>query len=256
MNAITRPATPEELDAASDLIITRAELERVSASRQTERARQQRRRFWERTGCAVVIGGLLAANLSQWAFMWVRPPQTVPTPIFVYTRDDGTVTNYAAWDSLPASVRNESTVNVVWQYVMQRESWNPGNARYAWEVVSALSSPRLRDQFQTWYRRENAESPAARYKDGTAISVEYQQWDARCSTSSCPDGPDTYLIWFKRLETPPGGQPIDRGVWRSTVHIRRNVPIPTDRLWQRWTFNAPQIQVDDYAGPERQGVTR
>jgi hypothetical protein len=33
------------------------------------------------------------------------------------------------------------------------------------------------------------------------------------------------------------------------------VPLPNDRQWQRWTFNAPLIQVTGYPGPQREGVT-
>ena len=41
-----------------------------------------------------------------------------------------------------------------------------------------------------------------------------------------------------------------------TVRIVRNVPLPKDRIWQRWTFNAPLIQVVEYPGAQREGVTR
>ena len=32
--------------------------------------------------------------------------------------------------------------------------------------------------------------------------------------------------------------------------------LPKDRIWQRWTFNAPLIQVVEYPGAQREGVTR
>ena len=254
MNAMTPFGSREDHEAAGDLVLSRAELARLDAQRQRERARQERRRWWVATGLGAVIMAQAAVNLGLLGFIWVRPPQSVPTPIVVYQRDDGTVTNYASWESLPDRVRTDTVVNIVWSYVQQRESWSAGNAPYAYQMVSALSSPRIRDAFQAEYKDEKT-GPAVRYKDGTTVGIEYRNWEARCSTSSCPDGPDSYLIRFRRIETPPGGLPVDRGPYWAAVKIRRNVPIPTDRIWQRWTFNAAQIQVTDYAA-EREGVTR
>jgi hypothetical protein len=37
---------------------------------------------------------------------------------------------------------------------------------------------------------------------------------------------------------------------------RANVLLPKGRIWQRWTFNAPLIQVVKYPGAQREGVTR
>ncbi|MBB5696053.1 VirB8/TrbF family protein [Muricoccus pecuniae] len=251
-----REATPQEVMDAADIIIPASELSRAIKDRQDDQARRRRGEWWRQTGKNVTIGLQWAAIFGLGAFIWVRPPQTDPVPVIVYQRPDGTVTNYAQWDALPAQVRRDSTVNVVWTYVQQRESWNDGNAGWAWQVVSALSSPPLRDQFQAWYRRENPESPARRYRDGTTVEAQYVNWGVVCPIEGCTGDPDTYRIWFKRVETPAGGQPIDRGTYASTVRIRRNVPIPQDRIWQRWTFNAPQIQVVDYAGPQRDGVTQ
>ncbi len=251
-----RIATADETMQAADILIPAGELDRAVADRRREEARRRRGEAWRNTGKTVTIGLQWVAIFGLGAFIWVRPPQTAPVPIIVYQRPDGTVTNYAEWDSLPAQVRRDSTVNVVWSYVQQRESWNEGNAGWAWQVVSALSSPPLRDQFQAWYRKENPDSPARRYRDGTTVEAQYINWGPVCPMEGCTGDPDAYRIWFKRVETPPGGQPIERGTYAATVRIRRNVPIPQDRVWQRWTFNAPQIQVVDYTGPQRDGVTQ
>ncbi|WP_426960342.1 VirB8/TrbF family protein [Muricoccus radiodurans] len=248
-------ASAEQVLHAADIVIPAGELDRALADRRREEARRRRREAWRGTGRSATIVAQWGVIFALMAFIWVRPPQTAPVPIIVYQRPDGTVTNHAEWDSLPAQVRRDSTVNVVWTYVQQRESWNEGNAGWAWQVVSALSSPALRDQFQAWYRRENPDSPARRYRDGTTIEAQYVNWGPVCPIEGCRGDPDAYRIWFKRVETPPGGQPIDRGTYAATVRVLRNVPIPQDRIWQRWTFNAPQIQVIDYTGPQREGVT-
>ena len=59
-----------------------------------------------------------------------------------------------------------------------------------------------------------------------------------------------------RVETLPNGTSKPPVRFAVTVRIVRNVPLPKDRIWQRWTFNAPLIQVVEYPGAQREGVTR
>jgi hypothetical protein len=72
----------------------------------------------------------------------------------------------------------------------------------------------------------------------------------------CKGAPPAYRIWFDRVETSPAGTSKPPVRYAVTVRIVRNVPLPKDRLWQRWTFNAPLIQVVEYPGAQREGVTR
>lgn len=239
----------------ADIVIPAHELERITSERAAEYARIQRREQWRNTGKNMTILAQWGVIGSLMAFIAIRPPQTDPVPIVVYQREDGTFTNYARWESLPASVQNDTTVNVVINYVMQRESWSEGNADHAWMVVSALSAPGVRDQFQAWYR-ESPEGPARTYRDGTTVKTELVNWAQVCPEAGCSGPPDAYRIWFSRVVTPPRAQPGPPTTYAVTVRIKRNVPIPTDRLWQRWWFNAPQIQVVEYPGPQRDGVTR
>ena len=257
MNAIgARLPAPAEAEAMADIVISAPELDRITRERAAEYARLRRRERWRNTGKNATILAQWGVIAGLMAFIAVRPPQTEPVPIIVYQREDGTFTNYARWETLPRQVREDTTVNVVWNYVQQRESWSEGNADWAWTVVSAMSSTPVRDAFQAWFRADNPESPARRYRDGTTVQVRYLNWDRVCPEGGCQGPPDAYRIWFERLETPPRGQPAAKGTYAVTVRIRRNVPIPTDRMWQRWTFNAPQIQVVEYLGPMREGVTR
>ena len=72
----------------------------------------------------------------------------------------------------------------------------------------------------------------------------------------CKGASPAYRIWFDRVETAADGKSTPPVRYAATVAIKRNVEIPQDRVWQRWTFNAPQIQVIEYAGAQREGVTR
>lgn len=72
----------------------------------------------------------------------------------------------------------------------------------------------------------------------------------------CKGASPAYRIWFDRVETLPSGTSKPPVRYAVTVGIVRNVPLPKDRVWQRWTFNARLIQVVEYPSPQREGVTR
>ncbi len=257
MNSISKLAElgihPDDL---SDLVISRAELEQVTAERRLERARLKRRQRWQMGGLIMALNAMCLMVLGQQLFIWVRPPQTTPEPIWIYQRDGGTVTNYAKWDALPDRVKNDDVVSVITTYVQLRESWSEGNAGYVWRTVSALSSPSVRAQFQFAYARDNPDSPARQYKDGTTVEARYANWTPACPVGGCSGPPDAYRVWFDRYETAPGHEPQNTGRYAVTVRIKRNVPLPSDRLWERWTINAPLIQVVEYPTPQKEGVSR
>jgi hypothetical protein len=244
------------MNDVEDLFISREELDRITRDRRAELARQVRRDWWRNTGKTATIISQWVAMAGLGAFIWVRPAQTDPVPIIVYQKADGQVVNYAAWASLPAEVREDTTINVLWNYVQQRESWSEGNAGWAWAVVSAMSSAPIRDQFQAWYRKENPTSPARLYPEGTTVETHYVNWTPACPLGGCSGSPDAYRIWFDRYETPLGSSPQLKGHYAVTIRIKRNVPLPQDRLWERWTFNAPLIQVVEYLGPQREGLSK
>jgi type IV secretory pathway component VirB8 len=258
MNEMTRrPATAEEEDMAAEIIIPAAELHRLYQERKQEQARESRRQRRNRLlsgGTIIVLLLVIGALASAITFML---PLEKLVPIVVYQRGDGTVVNTLEWASLPREVQEDTTVNVVWNYVQQRESWSEGNAGWAWTVVSAMSSPSVRDAFQSWYRKENPDSPARLYKDGTTVDARYVNWAPVCPPEEgCKGAPPAYRIWFDRVETSPSGAAKPPVRFAVTVRIVRNVPLPKDRIWQRWTFNAPLVQVVEYPGAQREGVTR
>ena len=258
MNQISRrPATAEEEDMAAEIIIPAAELKRLYGERRAEQAREKRRQRRNRLlggGTIIALLALCAAQAGAIAYML---PLEKLVPIIVYQRGDGTVVNTVEWASLPKDVQEDTTVNVVWNYVQQRESWSEGNAGWAWTVVYAMSSPSVRDAFQSWYRKENPDSPARLYKDGTTVDARYVNWAPVCPPEEgCKGAPPAYRIWFDRVETSPAGTAKPPVRYAVTVRIVRNVPLPKDRVWQRWTFNAPLIQVVEYPGAQREGVTR
>jgi hypothetical protein len=258
MNAISnkRPA-PHEDDRIGNVIIPADELARVYEEQKAERTRIKRRERSKKFISGSVIAGqtVIIAGLAG-AICYMLPLKEL-IPVVVHQRDDGTSVTTVRWDDLPKPVREDATINVVWQYVQQRESWSAGNAGWAWTVVSALSAPKVREQFQAWYRADNPQSPAQLYKDMT-VETNFVRWEPVCPVEKAciADGPPAYRVWFDRVETQLDGKRLPPVRYAVTVAIKRNVEIPQDRVWQRWTFNAPQIQVIEYPGAQREGVSR
>jgi type IV secretory pathway component VirB8 len=257
MNAISRRPEPHDDDKVGSVIIPANELARLYEEQKQERARIRRRdRFkWVISGSA--FAGIVFIAVAEAAVISYLLPLKEIIPITTHVRDDGTTTTAVKWESLPKPVREDVTVNVVWSYVQQRESWSAGNAGWAWTMVSALSAPRVRESFQNWYRADNPQSPAQIYRDMT-VEANFVRWEPICPIEKAciADGPPAYRVWFDRVETLPDGKRMPPVRYAATVAIKRNVELPQDRIWQRWTFNAPQIQVIEYAGAQREGVSR
>ena len=257
MNAISRRPEPHDDDRIGSVIIPANELARLYEEQKQERARIRRRdRFkWVIGGSA--FAGIVFIAVAEAAVISYLLPLKEIIPITTHVRDDGTTTTAVKWESLSKPVREDTTVNVVWSYVQQRESWSAGNAGWAWTMVSALSAPRVRESFQNWYRADNPQSPAQIYKDMT-VEANFVRWEPICpiETACIADGPPAYRVWFDRVETLPDGKRMPPVRYAATVAIKRNVELPQDRIWQRWTFNAPQIQVIEYAGAQREGVSK
>ena len=247
--------TPHKDDLITSGLVSDQERQRIMDDLQQEKRREDRRkRLKSLFSTATVVGLVTAVTLEAVAIIAMLPLQKV-VPVIVYQKDDGTVTNYIEWSDLPAQVKNDTTVNVVWQYVQYRESWSKGNAPLAYEVVSAMSSPNVRDEYQGWIDPANQSSPQRLYGDGT-VQARYVNWSPVCPETGCSGPPLSYRFWFDRIETKPGGQPGPAVRYAVTVRILRDVPLPADRMAWRWTFNAPMIQVVEYPGAQREGVAR
>jgi hypothetical protein len=257
VNAIARRPEPHDDDKVGSVIIPADELARLYDEQKQERARLKRRDRFKRAISAGTIAGLVFIAAAEAGVILYMLPLKEIIPITTHVRDDGTTTTTVKWESLPKPVREDVTVNTVWQYVQQRESWSAGNAGWAWTMVSALSAPKVRESFQNWYRPENPQSPAQLY-NGMTVEANFVRWEPICPIEKAciADGPPAYRVWFDRVETLADGKRLPPVRYAATVAIRRNVELPQDRIWQRWTFNAPQIQVVEYAGAQREGVSK
>ncbi len=244
MNAMPpRPATPEEAGMAADVVIPQAELQRLYTAARAERVREERRRkraTLARNGTIfaqwIVIGGMAVSIASMLPLVRVEP-------VFVYVREDGTSISSRSWADMPSDARQAAVLNVLSEYVRLREGWSSGEAQRAWEVVSALSTKPVRDQFQGWYRRENPESPQRAYGERTTVRVVVSDVQRDAVT------PGAFRVYFTRTERT--GAADGRAVpMMASLRIRdvadpRQIP-----WWQRVQFNGPAVQVWEYPGAQ------
>jgi type IV secretion system protein VirB8 len=257
VNAISKRPEPHDDDKVGSVIIPADELARIYEEQKQERARIKRReRFKSWTNGSVMAGQTLVILGLVGVIIYMLPLQKI-IPIPVNVRDDGTTATVARWNDLPEAVRANVTINTVWTYVQQRESWSAANAGHAWDVVSALSSQKVRENFQNWYRADNPESPAQVYKDMT-VHVSFVRWEPICPIEKAciNDGPPAYRVWFDRVETAPDGKKTPPARYAATVGINRDIEIPQNRIWQLWTINPAQIQVTEYPGAQREGISK
>ncbi len=162
-------------------------------------------------------------------------------PVFVYLRDDGTSITSRSWDDMPDAAREANVYNVLSQYVMLREGWASGTGQRAWDVVSALSTKAVREQFQREFHRGNPQSPERLYGDKATVRVDVTD------VQRDSDRPGAYRVYFNRtLRTADGDAPRESMV--ATLRILDVLNPKALPHWQRIQFNAPAIAVWEYPG--------
>lgn len=257
MNALPpRPMTPDEAGQAADIYIPKAELERLYAAASARRGKAEAsKRRRERLKTALIAGqcgviacmGLAVARLAD---------QYRVEVVHTYQRDDGTITNTANWASLPESVKIGGAKNVLWEYVRLREGYDAFGAQRAWNVVSALSSPEVRKEYQAWASADNPRSPRRLYGERDVVDVNLVGLHPVCTRDPCDEETsDTLQFRFERRERVAGawGKPE---IWSATARFRRLSDEARKRLpWQQVaTFNGAAIQVTGYSGGKPEAV--
>jgi type IV secretion system protein VirB8 len=241
MNVLSRSATPEELTAAAEIILSQAELDRMFAEAQAVRSREARRQQRARWGRISLLVALSGVCIAQGAALAALVPLVRVEPVFVYLRDDGTSISSRSWADLPADAREANLANVLALYVRLREGWSSGDAAYAWDTVSALSSKVVREQFQTWFRKESPESPQRIYGEKSSLSIVVTD------VQKDPTVEGAYRVYFTRTQRAADtvGRPVPMV---ANLRIRSVANPKSLPWWQRVSFNGPAIQVWEYPG--------
>jgi type IV secretion system protein VirB8 len=141
------------------LLIERASLEghyKDVESFQQARARAARRMTTYALGLAATLG---IANIGlAWAVASMLP-LTKLVPVYLLVRKDGTIDSSVSLSTLPPSEDKAVVQAALWQYVRMREGYSYDTAQYGYDVVSGMSSPTVRQNYQSWFNYPNPMSP-------------------------------------------------------------------------------------------------
>jgi type IV secretion system protein VirB8 len=199
-------------------------------------ARRGSRTAWTFGAVMLGINGALAFGL-----MSVLPTVRL-VPVFIYPHADGTVDSAVSLSQLPVSQQDAVVQSELWQYAMLRESYAADTANYAYHVVSAMSAPAVRAQYQAWFNYPNPQSPQVSLAKRGTISVE------RVSGSYI--APGVYRIEFRKTVTLDDAKPVTSR-WVTTMHFARTDTVPAT---QRVQFNPAGVIVTAYPGAEQEGA--
>jgi type IV secretion system protein VirB8 len=123
---------------------------------QQTRARSVRRM----TLAAMIVAATMGlANIAlAWAVASMLP-LTRLVPVYLLVRQDGTIDSSASLSALPAS-QNQAVIRAaLWQYVRLREGYSYDTAQYNYDVVSGMSAPTAKTNYQSWFNYPNPASP-------------------------------------------------------------------------------------------------
>ena len=237
--------------SVSDIVIPREEFGRLyQLSRKRQQGQEARRKTVGRIKDGVIVALLLATVGEGYALATVVAKSEY-VPVFVYQRDDGTVTNSMQWAALPEATRSSSEVNTLWTFVRLWETYSSPEAEYAWNVVSAMSTKDLRDAYQAWQDDKKA-GPRAIYGEAGQVKVAYVSHAPVCK-GECPEHPDTYLFRFDRQEK------VGTGGWSAPVRYSVQLRFRYARKLPWWliaTADSPGLIVWEYPGSRPEGIAR
>ncbi len=109
---------------------------------------------------ALVAAGMLGiANIGlAWAVASMLP-LTKLVPVYLLVRKDGTIDSSVSLSTLPPSEDKAVIQAALWQYVRLREGYSYDTAQYGYDVISGMSSPTVRQNYQSWFNYPNPVSP-------------------------------------------------------------------------------------------------
>lgn len=242
MNAMAeRPAAPDEMAEAADIVLPRRDFEALCAANRERRGKEARRSKNRTRGLLALVGCLGAAVAAEGVALAALSPLVRVEVIHHYTREDGSVHTSRAFAQLPEDARKAAVKNTLTTYVGCREGWISGQAEHCWNAVSALSTKEVRAQFQAEYHRGNPQSFERLYGDKASLPVDVT--DIQEDT----DRAGAYRVYFTRALR-QGEQKGPREHMVATLRVRDVLAPQALPLWQRIRFNAPAIAVWEYPG--------
>lgn len=180
--------------------------------RQVESFQQSRVKSAKRISRLLMVVAALSliGNLAQTWTIAAMMPLTRIVPVYLWVRGDGTVDSSVAMSRLPAT-QSEAVINAaLWEYVRLREGYSFDTAQYGYDVVSEMSAPAVRSQYQSFFNYPDPASPLVKLGKRGTIAIEH--------ISSANLASNIQQIRFRRIVTVEGQTPIVTS-WTATIQF-------------------------------------
>ena len=242
------PALDAAVAAGGAVPVTEGDLARIA--QQAQSFQGARVRNWRRIGAVLglSLGVVSLVALAEAGGILSMLPLVRVVPVFVYVHPDGSFQSSVAMSTLPGTLSEANIRALLWQYVVEREGYMYGDARYRYDVVSGMSASHVRDQYQAWANASNPNSYLAKLGRRADITLGYidSGWVSHAEDFST----GVYEIRFERVV-----RPTEAGPQAQKFKARFEfVKVDSLPLIQRVTVNPSGIQVTDYPGPEPLGT--
>jgi type IV secretion system protein VirB8 len=193
--------------------------------------------------------GALAVGFAEAIAITALLPLEKIIPVFVYLDKFGTAQATAALSEVPADHRIAGIDALLWQYLANREHYAPSEADQSYNIVSAMSTEVVKQQYQKWVNPKlNSQSPASKLGAHGFIRVYRINGAWLSHADDYTNG--IYQIHFCRLVAPEG-QTVTAQRMVATLRYQLVDTIP---LWERLTLNYAGMIITEYPGPETEGA--
>jgi type IV secretion system protein VirB8 len=201
---------------------------------QQARARSARRMTKVAWTVAAALG---LANIGlAWAVASMLP-LTKLVPVYLLVRQDGTIDSSPSLSALPAT-QNQAVIRAaLWEYVRLREGYSYDTAQYNYDVVSGMSGPTAKSNYQSWFNYPNPASPQVTIGKAGTITV--------APISVAMVGPHVAQVRFSRITQLSTARPETK-TWTATLTFQQvDTLAGKDRL-----DNPGGLLVTDYQSTE------
>ena len=144
-------------------------------------------------------------------------PLTKLVPVYLLIRQDGTIDSSVSLSSLPATANQAVIRAALWEYVRLREGYAFDAARYGYDVVSGMSSPSVRERYQSGFNYPNAASPQVTIGRNGNITV--------APISVAMLSAHVAQIRFARTAQRNASKPVSTS-WTATLEFRQTETMP------------------------------
>ena len=172
---------------------------------------------------AVITGIALLGNLAQAWTIAALVPLTKIEPVYLWVRPDGTVDSSITMSRLPATQSQAVINSELWEYVRLREGYSFDTARYAYDIVSAMSVPAVRSAYQSFFNYPNVLSPQATVGRKGTVEVEH------ISAANIANG--VKQIRYRRIVSITGARDVTT-TWTATIEFGTVTSMPASMRLQ------------------------